>query len=205
MYILYHEYSTYHQKTFVKNAKNAKPKTLHIICKLPPFGGRPFSSMRMWREESGFTPSVLVGLTAGIHLRFRRMGINPHRFCWFVGWGKVAIFGGTTKRMEMFPKIQGAFCEEETGRIWAALRLGLWWFPVYSDPVSSCHWLPATSLKASPETPQNQRVFSTLLSAWTVPPRWWDIGWSPQYGDDVVMESQPIFASFFWGGNHPCP
>lgn len=69
----------------------------------------------MWREESGFTPSVLVGLTAGIHLRFVGWGSTLIGFA-ACRLGKVTIFWGTTKQMEMFPKIQGAFCEEETGR-----------------------------------------------------------------------------------------
>jgi len=70
----------------------------------------------MWREESGFTPSVLVGLTEGIHLRFVGWGSTLIRFAGSsVGEGGDFLFG-TTKRMGLIPKIQGAFCEEETGR-----------------------------------------------------------------------------------------
>lgn len=174
-----------HQKP-LKKYKNASPKTLHIICKLPPVGGRPFSSMRMWREESGFTPSVLVGLTAGIHLRFGRMGINPHRFCCLsVGKGGDSLLG-TTKRMDMFPKIQGAFCEEESGRIF--------WFPDYSDPVSSCHWLPATSLKASPETTRKNTAFFPLI---------WALGRFHQDGE--ILDGHLNTVTMWWKVNQFLP
>ena len=172
--------------------------------------------MRMWREESGFTPSVLVGLTAGIHLRFCRMGINPYRFCW-LSVGEGGVFLGGDKTDGNVSKNSGCLLR---GRNWSnfwvqksrsCVEVGPLMIS-WSDPVSSCHLtsvqckLPAASLKASPETTRKNTAFFRLF---------WALGRFHQDGEILdghlntvthVVESQPSLAGFdVLGGTLPCP
>lgn len=197
--MIYHEYSTYHQKTFVKNTKthNQKPYTSSASC--PPLAADPFpqwgcgeknpdSHHRCWSV-------LLKASTSGLS-----DGDQPSYVLLVRRLGKVAIFYlGRQNGWDWFRKFRVPSARKKL--------VDFFWFPDYSDPVSSSHWLPDTSLKASPETTRkNTAFFSTLLSAWTVPPRWWDIGWSPQYGDPCG-DGKPanVRQLFFCGGKASVP